>query len=733
MPDIPVPGCRTTPLAGYLSALGLLRIITRTFDPDSSGHWHRQRFVLRSTFTDLDALVDELHRRFEPAAIVSPWNEGAGLRAKPANRSAAENVDWLRATDDPRLAGLRDAVRAGDRVIGKGLANGWGGSGGALWDKKYKPALLRLCRNELPDEALAWLDVAAVLGQDGDVSYSRLLGAGGVFGRQEISATYLTRVREVFVHRNSRRWLAAALGGDETVPYLRGAVGQFDPGRAGGIQSSPLEKADDSGFVNPWTFLLTLEGVLLFASAVVRRHGAEYAAAALPFQVRGLTAGHASAAPGEQILGEFWAPEWARSARIAELAQLFGEGRARWRGRPAQTALDMARAIANLGVERDIHAFQRYVFVDRLGQNPLAVPASRIRVGRRSGVGVLAQLDPWLDAVRRGASTALKAKVRGIEQALFAHAASGEPADLVEVFATIGRCHEALARSTGARQGAWPLVLHKGKELYELVEPALEVDGELRVALALATAHDVPTGQGRHTRTMYGLRTLLSPIAAGKHGSPEWSERPIPASLLAGLPRALAAAARLRSLPRTEPPVPADEPAPAVRGTPIAFKHGLRIRPSDVMALVSGLLDDERIADLLAGLLTVDWAGLPDKWLPGTTLPDPVLDLLLPFGATDPVSFRTTDDTGAKLVVRPGSSWPTLLSAERVNEVIHDAVRRLRLGGVEHVITPRQRPPAGDRLAALLLFRTPDSDRRAMLRRIGCLPQPPKPMEEVSR
>ena len=75
-----------------------------------------------------------------------------------------------------------------------------------FWEKKRKPEVLRLCRNELPDAALAWLDAAIALGQDDDPSYSRLLGTGGNLGRQELSVTYLQQVRTVL--EGSRRALS---------------------------------------------------------------------------------------------------------------------------------------------------------------------------------------------------------------------------------------------------------------------------------------------------------------------------------------------------------------------------------------------------------------------------------------------------------------------------------------------------------------------------------------------
>ncbi|MGH3756047.1 MAG: type I-G CRISPR-associated protein Cas8g1/Csx17, partial [Pseudonocardiaceae bacterium] len=298
-------------------------------------------------------------------------------------------------------------------------------------------------------------------------------------------------MQSVLTDRRSRGWLHALLSGQESTPYLRDAVGQFDPGRAGGIQSSPWEKTDDKGFVNPWAFLLTVEGALLFATAVVRRHGAEYARVALPFQVRSSAAGYPTQASGENILGELWAPEWPALARVDEVAHLLAEGRAEWDDRPARSGLDFARAISTLGVDRGIAAFERHLFVDRLGQNPLAVPAGRIEVRRRRGVELLAGLDGWLGQLRRTElPSQVAARLRMVEQALFAHARSGDPGQLAEVIAAVGDCHEAVARSGTVRQAVRPLVMPGGPALLEELREMAAEDAELRIALALATARD---------------------------------------------------------------------------------------------------------------------------------------------------------------------------------------------------------------------------------------------------
>jgi CRISPR-associated protein Csx17 len=190
------------------------------------------------------SLVDLLVERFEPLPIVSPWNRGAGFFPLGSARSACAQLAQVRNSDDPRLRSLREGVETADRVVEAGRARGWASAKDGFWDDKRKDDVLSLCRSEFPETAVAWLDAAAALGQDGETAVNRLLGTGGNFGRQDLSATYLARVLSVLHSQRSADWLRAALLGTEDVPYLRDVVGQFDPGRAGGIQSSPWEKAD---------------------------------------------------------------------------------------------------------------------------------------------------------------------------------------------------------------------------------------------------------------------------------------------------------------------------------------------------------------------------------------------------------------------------------------------------------------------------------------------------------
>lgn len=728
MTDLTLDGCRTTPLGSYLASLGLLRAVTRLLDDEVTGRWERQRLVLGSRFDDADELAGELHDRFEPAPIVSPWNGGSGFAANGKSVAAERALQRVREADDPRLVAVRQTVLAGDRVVAQGLGRGWGGPGTDLWAKARKTDVLRLCRNEFPDEALPWLDAAVTLGQEGDPSYARLLGTGGNLGRQDLSSTYLQLVRTVFEHRSSRAWLQACLDGQAGVALPKETLGQYDPGGVGGPE-------DPGALGNPWTFLLLIEGALLFATAMARRLGADYSHAALPFQVRGSTAGFATSAPDEAALAELWAPEWAEPCRLDEVTHLLAEGRSEWNAHPARSGLDFARAVASLGVDRGLAAFTRHVFVDRLGQSPLAVPADRIEVGERGGVSLLARLDSWLEPLRRTAPAGVAMRVRALDQALFSHARDGGASRLADVFAALGRLHEAVSRSGAAREATGrPLVLPPGKDLVAELRPAVEADAEVRVALALATQRDE---KDQPAPTVGGLRPLLSPVdAEPRKGSwPHWTERPVDASLPAGLTTALAEAARRRAFPGAVADSEAEDLPPAVHGVRVAFERGQTLRPADVRAVIAGELDEQRIADLLAGMLAVDWRGTPDAAPAAASderIADPALDLLLPFTATAPITIPTEDGAARQVLLRPDSAWPSLLAAGRTAEVLRDAARRLTISGLRHVISPGGAPHDGAHLAIALLLRVSARDRWDALRRVAVVPTSTPQPEETS-
>jgi CRISPR-associated protein Csx17 len=93
----------------------------------------------------------------------------------------------------------------------------------------------------------------------------------------------------------------------------------------------------ESGFgsdsvVNPWDFILNIEGSLLFAATSVKRlQDTGPGVLSYPFSVRSSGVGYGSAAQTDEITSraEIWVPIWSRPTGVREIKALMSEGRAR--------------------------------------------------------------------------------------------------------------------------------------------------------------------------------------------------------------------------------------------------------------------------------------------------------------------------------------------------------------------------------------------------------------------
>ena len=104
-------GCAPAPLAFYLKALGILRLVGQQADPDARGWWDGERFDL-ITKLDAEALVSFFLNQYRPTPLLSPWNKGCGFfkpndpGLKPLEASTSERFADFR-------AGISDSSRGG--------------------------------------------------------------------------------------------------------------------------------------------------------------------------------------------------------------------------------------------------------------------------------------------------------------------------------------------------------------------------------------------------------------------------------------------------------------------------------------------------------------------------------------------------------------------------------------------------------------------------------------------
>ena len=414
-----LPGLRPEPLASYLAGLGLLRVLGEQADPDATAAWTPGGLSVTTMVEDIAAWLAD---GYVPTPVLSPWNNGSGFGAK--DKEPLVRLTALREHPSPRLARFREAIRLAEEVVRDARARGWISDKAAEGDKRR---VVQEFRNRCPDELLPWIDAAVVLTGDQAV-FPSLLGTGGNDGRTDFSTHFHKCLLDVIDSPRSLAMARDLLAGTETEQLASAAIGQFDPAGAGGPGSSKFGAADY--LVNPWRYVLCIEGTVLFASSSVRRNQFAAGQAAMPFTVDASPDGSASGSAEENSRREVWTPLWSQDVTVPEIKQLFAEARASWRGRPARRAVDFYAATRLLGVARGIDRFTRYGLHQRNGQSHTAVPLDRIDVREHTEVRLAAEVEDWANRFGTDASAAVGEAARRFGKAHLEYARDGGPGRL---------------------------------------------------------------------------------------------------------------------------------------------------------------------------------------------------------------------------------------------------------------------------------------------------------------
>ena len=235
-------GCAPTPLASYLKALGVLRLLSsgasnvtgEPADPGVRGWWEGERFHLRTTL-GREGVTEFFLHGYAPSPVIAPWNGGSGFYAKD-NRDgfAPLSAETVATRFKPFSAAIRVAV---DTLADLEMTTRPGGA--------EKADLVALLRSRLADSALPWVDAALVL-SGGRLSFPQLLGTGGNDGRLDFTNNLMRRLVSprkapgIFdassgePRGDAPAKLEHALWGTPVHDLRKGAVGQFAPGDAGG-------------------------------------------------------------------------------------------------------------------------------------------------------------------------------------------------------------------------------------------------------------------------------------------------------------------------------------------------------------------------------------------------------------------------------------------------------------------------------------------------------------------
>ena len=475
--------------------------------------------------------------------------------------------------------------------------------------KLLKRALIPNCRRTWRGPHAEWMAAAVVLDENGNESWPSLLGTGGNDGNLDFTNNSMQRIADLFD-------LADPSGGarDGTAALLRHAlwldltneltdkakIGQFMPGSAGGANCT--NAPDGNGLVNPWDYVLMLEGSILFNARATRRlEPNELSRASSPFVVRSHAAGYSSPGAEKASRGEQWMPIWSRPSTFGDLAGLLGEGRLQLGRRIANRPVDVARAISRLGVARGINAFTRYGYLERNGQSNIAVPLGRIYVRHHPRSHLIDDIAPWMNRLQRlardkNAPARLIHAERRLADTVFAVLTHDDSPDRWQAVLCAAVALEAVqAAGTAISAGPIPTL---SKEWVKAVD---DRSPELRLALSLGSA---AAGYSREGRPFDSVRHHWLPLERGarrfrvsekrlaKDSRVVMTGRDASADCFAVVERRLIEAAMNGR-----------------RKLPLVAARGSAARLSDLALLLGGTVDLTRVIALARAFMALRWGG----------------------------------------------------------------------------------------------------------------------------
>ncbi len=692
----------------YLKALGVLRLVSEQKDGAARGWWKHDVFRLRSAL-DSDALVTFFLREYRPTPIAVPWSGGdfftvnwsPTLPHHTKTPTSSKAIEAILSTQTERFEPYRRALQSCKSALENRSIDTKDKMG------KHKWMFIQTLRSTCDAPGLVeWMDAAAVETVE---KFAALLGSGGGSdGNTHFSDNFMQNLWDVLADfddqrqrrdqpnhvERSRELLNDALFNAVTNGLIEKRTSSlYDSGAVGGANATQgMERASLS---NPWNVILALEGAVSFAGAATKRLGADAAKeGAFPFQVSASVTVRDRLAEKERAGAEVWLPLWNRPALSVEVLSLLGEGRAQCGPRPAKTGLDMARAIASLGVDRGIGAFGRYVILKgRVGGDNYNTAASlgRFHVAERADVDLLREADSWLECFRRSASDKnapprFGSALRRIDSAIFDFCKYGGPAFFQSIIVALGAAERELSRAERFRDSKSLRPLAGLSSAW--IDAANDGSPEFTVATAIAGIHD-------SDRRIGLLRSNLEPVDwqkrcrawAERERCVVWNAADLPTNLGDVLQRrmmdgARAGCDRLPWASRCTAPV------------------------NTISAFIAGDLDDQRIEELIWGVMLAnqprDSKRGGEKNQSAQPNSDPPLPreyallkllflsraLTIDHKRNGTVSWRLARDGEAGIKIRPEPRILPLLRAGRIGEACNIAAQRLRVSGLSPMPGP---------------------------------------------
>ncbi len=474
-----ISAARNDALSSYLKAIAILRLLSSRRGISVRGAWRDGALELYG-ISRLDLEIFFLDS-YQPTPILNPWNSGAGFDGKSRLQTAGKTLDRV-AAESSRWPEYATALAVAREVIDE-FENTTGG------DLK-RDILLRL-RCRYSDVALEWLDAAVLIGGT-RLAFPTLLGTGGNDGHLDFSINFAKRALDVVSSKaiaSRHVLLRDALDGTADAQLVKGIFGQYQLG------------AGD--YINPWDYVLAIEGAIAFAGSVSRRFPEGSDRPSIPFQFDAVAAGYASASDDEDTRGELWLPAWRGQATYEAVRKMLRGGRvdlvtdqrgvARSESHLANAAADSLAALEaaqTYGVASGIESFGRVVVAKRNGLSFGATYVGRVMVADRPEIAALSRdTRTWVHrAAKLGLGAAGQAALRTYNEGMIDYATDPKVSTLQQTIAALADLDNAVALSRGEHR---PIPFLPA-EIFDTLDAGLETASpraqlEHRVARALTS------------------------------------------------------------------------------------------------------------------------------------------------------------------------------------------------------------------------------------------------------
>ncbi len=543
-------GCAPAPLAHYLKALGILRLVSEQADATARLWWQDEHACLATTL-DESALIAFFAETYRPTPMVAPWNAGSGFYPKENDDEGVDDQDengdsagssdlleMLVQSSDARFVGWREAIRNARSQecaifretldiarVAKAAANRNKKDKTLAKESKEADEKKKALKDQIVlgafktwrGQGLEWLSAAAVckMGPDTGVTVfypQHLGGSGGANAKLDFTINFAECLLQLLSDKSPLR--------EKSEPLLREALfsgpslvdpstrkdrslGQFMPRTTKAPNGTAGFQSDREG--NPWDLVLLIEGSLLLRCGVAKRHGdnSPFAPSA-PFSVQSSLSSVMGGPVGkDNSASEQWLPLWKRASSLDELQCIFSEGRISIGRKIAANAMDVSRSLARFGTQRGIDRFVRYGYPQRNGKGHFATNLGTWRVQFKSNFDVIDASADWIqrltwNAKGKTAPTAWATAARRCEETLLACSRGSEPRHCVALLMSLGDAEASLARTPAKARdaGLRPLARLPASWLTAIPnEPWLR----LAVAIAAQLGDDPPLRHHWHT------------------------------------------------------------------------------------------------------------------------------------------------------------------------------------------------------------------------------------------